>query len=73
MSPTLQTRPFLPSPKTTPLLTPIEVSALLGVTVDTLSVWRCTHRYPALKYIKVGRSIRYRSEDVENFINSRTV
>lgn len=59
--------------RTTPLLTPAEASAILGVTVDTLSVWRCTHRYPALKYVKVGRAVRYRLESVEAFISERTV
>ena len=35
------------------LLTPIEVAKLLGVTVETLNVWRCTHRYN-LSYVKIG-------------------
>lgn len=70
----LQTLSPIQAPsKITPLLTPIEVSTLLGVTVETLSVWRCVNRYPALRYVRVGRSIRYRSEAVEEFINSRTV
>ena len=56
----------------TPLLEPSEVSRILGVTVKSLAVWRCTKRY-ALPYIKVGKSVRYRSEDVQTFINSREV
>ena len=40
------------------LLTPAQMARLLGVSVGTLAVWRCTKRYP-LPYIKVGRSVRY--------------
>lgn len=54
------------------LLNPYEVSKLLGVSIDTLAVWRCTKRYP-LPYVRVGRSIRYRLDDVEEFLNSRTI
>ncbi|MFV7784364.1 helix-turn-helix domain-containing protein [Shewanella marisflavi] len=52
------------------LLTPAEVANFLGVTIGTLSVWRCTGRYP-LSFIKVGRRVMYRQSDVENFINGR--
>ncbi|MDD8058652.1 helix-turn-helix domain-containing protein [Shewanella metallivivens] len=52
------------------LLTPAEVARYLGVTIGTLSVWRCTGRYP-LNFIKVGRRVMYRQSDVENFVNGR--
>jgi len=52
------------------LLTPQDVSKHLGVSVETLNTWRATNRYD-LPYIKVGRLVRYRSEDVNNFITSR--
>jgi hypothetical protein len=45
---------------------------ILGVTPGTLSVWRCVRRYK-LPYTKIGRSVRYRVEDLERFIASRTV
>jgi hypothetical protein len=48
------------------------VAKLLGVTVGTLSVWRCTRRYP-LPYVKVGHLIRYRREDVTSFVASRVM
>lgn len=38
----------------------------------TLSVWRSTDRYPSLKYIKVGRYVRYRMGDLRAFVESRT-
>ena len=54
------------------LLTPRDVSDILGVKINTLAVWRSTQRYP-LEYIKAGRSIRYTKESVDEFIRSRTV
>ena len=52
------------------LLTPTEVADLLGVTVETLNMWRTAKRYP-LQYVKSGSLVRYRPIDVEEFINSR--
>lgn len=54
------------------LMDPAEVAELLGTTTGTLSVWRCTRRYH-LPYVRVGRRVRYRRADVENFIAERTV
>jgi len=58
--------------RTSPLLTPAEVADTLGVGIETLSVWRCVKRYPSLKYIKVGRSVRYSREAIDAFIAERT-
>ncbi|MBO2586007.1 helix-turn-helix domain-containing protein [Shewanella algae] len=55
---------------TNPLLTPAEVARTLGVTEGTLSVWRCTGRYP-LKFVKVGRRVMYRQIDIDTFVNGR--
>lgn len=52
------------------LLTKEDVSEILGVSVGTLAVWRATKRYN-LPYVKSGRLIRYRDEDVQAFINAR--
>ncbi len=52
------------------LLTPKEVSRILGISVETLNVWRATNRYQ-LPYVKAGRLVRYRSSDVTAFIESR--
>lgn len=51
-------------------MTPEEVAAYLGMSVETLNVWRCTKRYN-LPYVKAGRLVRYRLEDVEAFVTSR--
>lgn len=59
--------------KVSALLTPEETAESLGVSVRTLSIWRCQKRYPELRYTKIGRLVRYRAEDVQSFINQRLV
>lgn len=54
------------------LLTPSEVADLLGVKVETLQIWRCTHRYD-LPYVKIGGRVRYKISDIESFIQKRTI
>ena len=44
------------------LLTPQALSEHLGVPTTTLANWRYLHRGPA--YVRVGRHVRYRVEDV---------
>jgi predicted DNA-binding transcriptional regulator AlpA len=44
-----------------------QVAQILNNTVGTLHVWR--HRGQGPKFVKVGRSVRYRPADVEKFIN----
>lgn len=53
------------------LLTPEQVALLLGIKRETLQIWRCVGRYD-LPYVKIGGRVRYKSSDVENFIQSRT-
>lgn len=49
-----------------------EAARILGIREETLAVWRCTKRYP-LPYIKIGRKVFYRGEDLKNFIDSNVV
>jgi len=56
---------------TDPLFTPPEAAAYIGITENTLSVWRCVGRY-SIPYIKVGRLVRYRLSDLEKWLESRT-
>jgi hypothetical protein len=51
---------------------PIATSELLGVTRGTLAGWRCTRRYD-LPFVKIGRVIRYRDSDIQNFLEQHTV
>jgi len=52
------------------LLTTKEAALFLRMTAGTLNVWRSNRRYP-LRFVKVGRSVRYRREDLLTFLNSR--
>lgn len=53
------------------LMTPQEVATFIGVSIETLNVWRATRRY-RLPYIKVGRLVRYRLTDILAFLETRT-
>lgn len=55
-----------------PLLESLEAAEYLGVSPGTLEVWRSTKRY-YLPYIKVGRLVKYRLSDLDDFLESRTV
>ena len=51
------------------LLSRKEAADYLGLEYNTLAVWASTKRYK-LKYIKIGRLIKYRVEDLNEFIES---
>lgn len=59
-------------PEPIELLTPAETAALLGLRPGTLEIWRCTKKWP-LNFIKIGGRVRYRRQDVEKFLEARTV
>jgi len=56
--------------ETIKLWSPEEVAEVLGVSKQTLAVWRCEQRY-TLPYIKVGSRVRYRPADVQQFMTAR--
>jgi len=43
----------------------------LGVSVRTLSCWRSIG-YPLIPYVKIGRLIKYRVSELEQYINENT-
>lgn len=49
------------------LLTTKQTAEILGLAPETLTTWRCRHRYD-LPYYRIGRNIFYRPYDVEDFI-----
>lgn len=53
------------------LLTQDQVAHRLGLKPATLQIWRVTGRYN-LPFVKCGRLVRYREEDVRAFIDRRT-
>jgi excisionase family DNA binding protein len=50
-----------------PLLTPDQVSQLLGVPVKTLAAWRTQRTGP--RFLRVGVHVRYRETDVEDWVH----
>ena len=55
----------------TKLLAPLDAASVLGVREQTLAVWRSTGRY-GLPFVRVGRRIKYREQDIENWLKRRT-
>ena len=53
------------------LLNETQVAQLLCCTKSALRRWRREGRGP--RFVKIGRLVRYRQEDVEDFINQNTV
>jgi excisionase family DNA binding protein len=54
------------------LLTRRQAAQYLGLVPRTLAVWASTGRYK-LPYVRVGRSVRYRREDLDQFLADRRV
>lgn len=52
------------------LLTPEQVAKQLVIEEATLAVWRSTNRQP-LPFVKLGGLVRYRRQDVHEFIASK--
>ena len=53
------------------LLTEFEVSDNLEIAVQTLRNWRFNNRGPT--YLKLGRSVRYKTSDLEEYKEAMTV
>jgi len=54
------------------LLSREEAAAYLDLKPQTLACWASTRRYN-LRFVKVGRNVRYRKVDLDRFIEARTV
>ena len=54
------------------LLNTKEAAEFLGVKEMTLSVWKSTNRYK-IPCVKVGRLVKYRHEDLLEFVERRMV
>lgn len=50
-----------------------EAAEYLGVSENTLNVWRCTKRFSNLPYIKIGSRVFYWKRDLDSFLESQTV
>lgn len=49
-----------------------DAAEFLGVKPGTLSVWRCTRRVD-IPYVKLGRRVVYRRDDLEKYMRTQTV
>lgn len=56
--------------RTTILATPA-AAGYLGLAVSTLNKWRCHGGGPV--FVKLGRAVRYRREDLDAFVENRSV
>lgn len=54
------------------LLTRDEAAAFLRIRPQTLAAWLTTGRY-RLPVVRIGRSVRYKLSDLQEFVASRTV
>jgi excisionase family DNA binding protein len=50
-------------------MTPADLSEYLGVPTGTLANWRYQRRGPI--FVRIGRHVRYRSEDVARWLGSQ--
>lgn len=54
-----------------PLLTRIQAAQYLHLSPTTLATWASTHRHD-IPYIKLGRSVRYRKSDLDQYLSHNT-
>ena len=54
------------------LLTADDVATLLQISVHTLASWRRAKKEEGPPWVMVGGMVRYRSEDVQKWLDSRT-
>ena len=59
------------APPMLPMLNEHQVADLLNIKVKTLRAWRQKKKGP--RFARIGRSVRYRPEDVSLFIKSSVV
>lgn len=54
------------------LLTTDQAAELVGAKPQTLSIWRCSGRQH-IPYVRIGRLVRYREQDVLDWIDKNVV
>jgi excisionase family DNA binding protein len=54
------------------LLSRKEAAQYLGVSENTLAIWKCTGRY-SLPCVKIGRLVKYRRADLDAFIERNVI
>ena len=59
------------TPPAVVIYTTREAASYLGLSVSTLNKWRCYGFGP--KYLKLGRAVRYRREELDHYLNGRLI
>jgi hypothetical protein len=54
-------------------VSPTEAAKILGVKPGTLAVWRSKGYNKGPRFVRIGRLIKYRVADLEEFANARVV
>jgi excisionase family DNA binding protein len=67
----MNTQDIAHSTPTSNLLTPGQVCDILAIPDSTLARWRSEHR--ELPYVKIGRLVRYRRQDLETWLENHLV
>lgn len=57
--------------ETAVILTTREAARYLGLAISTLNKWRCHGGGPV--FVKLGRAVRYRQEDLNAFVEERSL
>ncbi len=58
----------LVAPNVEVLVSRRDAARYLGVSEQTLAIWKCTGRY-SLPFVKIGRLVKYRKIDLDRFIS----
>lgn len=62
------TKPNTPNKHNSDLLTTAEAAEYLGLKINTLERWRS--QFPSrLPFVKIGRTVKYRLEDLQTYIS----
>lgn len=56
-------------PAQTIIFTTRQAALYLGLSISTLNKWRCYGTGP--KYLKLGRAVRYRQEELDCYLEAR--
>lgn len=67
------TAPTTPTHSASALWDDTQAAAYLSIAKNTLVAWRCTRRVDGPAFLRLGRAVRYRQQDLDAFIERCTV
>lgn len=60
-------------PRAPVLLNDTQAAEYLSIARNTLVAWRCTRRFDGPAFVRIGRAVRYRQQDLDTFLTRCTV